>query len=176
MATVLAIGGNRTLNITCGDEKQQARFDQLMERLQRDVDTMAAIEQAGDLKEVYQALKKYCSLQFDEFEQLCKAVMEKMKTDVSKQAAERELDDAELDMVVGGNWWRTFWNVAIVVAIAAAGAVMGGFLAAGALAGACITGLAFGLGVAGGAVGGGVLMGIGAAAMSGGLRGMGLTK
>ena len=105
-----------------------------MEKLQRDADAMAALEQSGSLKEVYAAFKKYCSLSFEEYEQLSNKLMEQFRESAAKLTADRELTENELDVVTGGSWgnfWKTFSIVAICVGIVVATAVTAGAAAAG---------------------------------------------
>ena len=127
------------IQVTFADEEKTKLFTAAMEKLHRDADAMAALEQSGSLKEVYAAFKKYCSLSFEEYEQLSNKLMEQFRESAAKLTADRELTENELDVVTGGSWgnfWKTFSIVAICVGIVAATAVTAGAAAAAIGAGA----------------------------------------
>ena len=147
------------------DEKKQKIFSEAMEKLQQDADAMAALEQSTNLKEAYEALKKYCQLTFDEYEQFCNKLMAQLKESTAKLAADRELAEDELDMVTGGWSWGSFWKavaaVAICAAVVVAGIATGGAVFAGIGAAAAasmgmisVGGTAAVTAICGGAVGG----------------------
>ena len=127
------------IQINFEDEEKTKLFTEAMEKLHRDADAMAALEQSGSLKDIYTAFKKYCPLSFDEYEQLSNKLMEQFRESAAKLTADRELTENELDVVTGGSWsnfWKTFSIVAICVGIVAATAVTAGAAAAAIGAGA----------------------------------------
>ena len=127
------------IQINFEDEEKTKLFTEAMEKLHRDADAMAALEQSGSLKDIYTAFKKYCPLSFDEYEQLSNKLMDQFQESAAKLTADRELTENELDVVTGGSWsnfWKTFSIVAICVGIVAATAVTAGAAAAAIGAGA----------------------------------------
>ena len=127
------------IQINFEDEEKTKLFTEAMEKLHRDADAMAALEQSGSLKDIYTAFKKYCPLSFDEYEQLSNKLMDQFQESAAKLTADRELTEDELDVVTGGSWsnfWKTFSIVAICVGIVAATAVTAGAAAAAIGAGA----------------------------------------
>ena len=127
------------IQINFEDEEKTKLFTEAMEKLQRDADAMAALEQSGSLKEVYAAFKKYCPLSFEEYEQLSNKLMDQFQESAAKLTADRELTEDELDIVTGGSWssfWKTVGTIAVGVAIVAAVAVTAGAAAAAIGAGA----------------------------------------
>ena len=122
------------IQINFEDEEKTKLFTEAMEKLHRDADAMAALEQSGSLKDIYTAFKKYCPLSFDEYEQLSNKLMDQFQESAAKLTADRELTEDELDVVTGGSWssfWKTVGTIAIGVAIVAAVAVTAGAAAAG---------------------------------------------
>ena len=127
------------IQINFEDEEKTKLFTEAMEKLHRDADAMAALEQSGSLKDIYTAFKKYCPLSFDEYEQLSNKLMDQFQESAAKLTADRELTEDELDVVTGGSWssfWKTVGTIAIGVAIVAAVAVTAGAAAAAIGAGA----------------------------------------
>ena len=152
------------------DDKKQKAFAEAMEMLHRDADAMAALEQSSNLKEAYEALKKYCKMTFDEYEQFCNKLMAHLKEEAAHLRKDRELAEDELDMVTGGWSWGGFWKavaaVAVCAAVVVAGIATGGAVFAG-IGAACaasmgllsISGSAL-VGAACGAAVGGVVAGV----------------
>ena len=127
------------IQINFEDEEKTKLFTEAMEKLHRDADAMAALEQSGSLRDIYTAFKKYCPLSFDEYEQLSNKLMDLFQESAAKLTADRELTEDELDVVTGGSWgsfWKIFSVVAICVGIVVATAVTAGGAAAAIGAGA----------------------------------------
>ena len=170
-----AMNNSLSIAVNFKDDKKRQAFTDAMEMLQRDADAMAAFEQATNLKEAYEALKKYCQLSFDEYEKLCNAYMEQLKESAAKLVEDRELNEDELDMVAGGWSWSSFWKgvatVALCAAIVVAGAATCGAVAAGV---AAVASVAMGVSVISGAAAG--VAALGGAAIGGFLTGVALTN
>ena len=131
-------------------------------------------EDTSSLEEFFNVCKKYINCTFEEFHKLYNRLSEQMSNIYEETFGPRELNDDELDIVVGGSW-KSFWKkvgkiaLGVVAAIGAVAAcVVTGGLAGAAIGaiGAAVAGTAVASAATAGAVSGaigGVALGVSAA-------------
>ncbi len=141
------------LEVQYKDPAVQAKYTELVNRLQADADTVAKLEASETPEEIYEAIKKYLTAGFEQFKTVLTDTLERVMAVCYEAQKDRELDLDELDMVTGGgnhrvwNWLKK--NIGTVVC--AAVAVIGLGVATVATGGAADVALAVGFaGIAGG--------------------------
>lgn len=161
-------------NVNFETQEQADKFNSFNKLLSEDTSTLEALDNASSLEEFFNVCKKYINCTFEEFHKLYNRLSEQMSNIYEETFGPRELNDDELDIVVGGSW-KSFWKkvgkialgVAVCVGAVAACAVTAG--AAGAAIGAigaAVAGTAVASAATAGAVSGaigGVALGVSAA-------------
>ena len=135
-------------------EKNQTCVDEIKDAIEKNPIVVKALEVAKTVEEVYDIMKKYVQIKFENF----KVCFEKSMDFFRESKA--ELSDEVLDTVAGGGWLSNFWNkyktaiiaTAIFVGCVATGGLVG--LAGGALVGAASVAAA--AGAITGTIGGGM--------------------
>lgn len=166
--------GNMVWNVNFETQEQADKFNSFNKILSEDTSTLEALDNASSLEEFFSACKKYVNCTFEEFHKLYNRLSDQMSNIYEETFGPRELNDDELDIVVGGSWksfWKKVGKIALGVAVcvgAVAACVVTGGLAGAAIGavGAAITGAAIGTAAATGAVSGaigGVALGVSAA-------------
>lgn len=115
------------------------KFNEFNKDLLNDTATLSALENAKTLEEFFQIGKKYIDCSFDEFLTVFDNISEKMSSAYATITAPYELNDDDLDLVVGGDWagfWQKVGKITLAV-IATVGAIAV-CAATGGLAGAAI--------------------------------------
>lgn len=161
-------------NVNFETQEQADKFNSFNKLLSEDTSTLEALDNASSLEEFFNVCKKYINCTFEEFHKLYNRLSDQMSNIYEETFGPRELNDDELDIVVGGSW-KSFWKkvgkiaLGVVVAIGAvaACAVTGGLAGAaiGAI-GAAVAGTAVASAATAGAVSGaigGVALGVSAA-------------
>lgn len=176
----------KNIELSFVSEDMKNRFEEEFNRFTADTALMEKIDAADTIEEIYEACKEKVQFTLDQYREIMKEVEGHIKSKFMDNQDE-ELTDADLEDVVGGFSWGSFWKkvgkaaaiAGIVVGVVGLGVVTGGAAFAGiATAGLAVTGsLGLGAGatiaaysstivVAGvtGAIGGGAFAG---AALSG---------
>ena len=161
-------------NVNFETQEQADKFNSFNKLLSEDTSTLEALDNASSLEEFFNVCKKYINCTFEEFHKLYNRLSDQMSNIYEETFGPRELNDDELDIVVGGSW-KSFWKkvgkiaLGVVVAIGAvaACAVTGGLAGAaiGAI-GAAVAGTAVASAATAGAVSGaigGIALGVSAA-------------
>lgn len=153
-----------TWNVNFETQEQANKFNHFNEILEKDTATLEALDNASNLEEFFVACKKYIKCTFEEFHKLFNHISEQMNSFYEKNFGPRELNDDELDIVIGGSW-KSFWKKVGKIAVGVVAAV-------GAIAACVVTG-----GIAGAAIGAGLAIGAGVstAAAIGTAAGVGAT-
>lgn len=161
-------------NVNFEAQEQADKFNSFNKLLSEDTSTLEALDNASSLEEFFNVCKKYINCTFEEFHKLYNRLSEQMSNIYEETFGPRELNDDELDIVVGGSW-KSFWKkvgkiaLGVVVAIGAVAAcVVTGGLAGAAIGaiGAAVAGTAVASAATAGAVSGaigGVALGVSAA-------------
>mgnify|MGYP001026758937 CR=1 FL=1 len=161
-------------NVNFETQEQADKFNSFNKLLSEDTSTLEALDNASSLEEFFNVCKKYINCTFEEFHKLYNRLSEQMSNIYEETFGPRELNDDELDIVVGGSW-KSFWKkvgkiaLGVVVAIGAVAAcVVTGGLAGAAIGaiGAAVAGTAVASAATAGAVSGaigGVALGVSAA-------------
>lgn len=138
-------------NVNFETQEQADKFNSFNKLLSEDTSTLEALDNASSLEEFFNVCKKYINCTFEEFHKLYNRLSDQMSNIYEETFGPRELNDDELDIVVGGSWksfWKKVGKIALGV-VAAIGAVAACVVTDG-LAGAAIG--AIGAAVAGTAV------------------------
>lgn len=138
-------------NVNFETQEQADKFNSFNKLLSEDTSTLEALDNASSLEEFFNVCKKYINCTFEEFHKLYNRLSDQMSNIYEETFGPRELNDDELDIVVGGSWksfWKKVGKIALGV-VAAIGAVAA-CVVTGGLAGAAIG--AIGAAVAGTAV------------------------
>lgn len=138
-------------NVNFETQEQADKFNSFNKLLSEDTSTLEALDNASSLEEFFNVCKKYINCTFEEFHKLYNRLSDQMSNIYEETFGPRELNDDELDIVVGGSWksfWKKVGKIALGV-VAAVGAVAA-CVVTGGLAGAAIG--AIGAAVAGTAV------------------------
>ncbi|WP_462255918.1 hypothetical protein [Megamonas funiformis] len=138
-------------NVNFETQEQADKFNSFNKLLSEDTSTLEALDNASSLEEFFNVCKKYINCTFEEFHKLYNRLSDQMSNIYEETFGPRELNDDELDIVVGGSWknfWKKVGKIALGVVVAI-GAVAACAVTAGA-AGAAIG--AIGAAVAGTAV------------------------
>lgn len=120
-------------------QEQADKFNSFNKILSKDTSTLEALDNASSLEEFFSACKKYVNCTFEEFHKLYNRLSDQMSNIYEETFGPRELNDDELDIVVGGSWksfWKKVGKIALGVVVAA-GAVAACIATAG-LAGAAV--------------------------------------
>lgn len=151
-------------NVNFEAQEQADKFNSFNKLLSEDTSTLEALDNASSLEEFFNVCKKYINCTFEEFHKLYNRLSDQMSNIYEETFGPRELNDDELDIVVGGSW-KSFWKkvgkiaLGVVVAIGAvaACAVTGGLAGAaiGAI-GAAVAGTAVASAATAGAVSGAI--------------------
>lgn len=161
-------------NINFETQEQADKFNSFNKLLSEDTSTLEALDNASSLEEFFNVCKKYINCTFEEFHKLYNRLSDQMSNIYEETFGPRELNDDELDIVVGGSW-KSFWKkvgkiaLGVVAAIGAVAAcVVTGGLAGAAIGaiGAAVAGTAVASAATAGAVSGaigGVALGVSAA-------------
>lgn len=161
-------------NVNFETQEQADKFNSFNKLLSEDTSTLEALDNASSLEEFFNVCKKYTNCTFEEFHKLYNRLSEQMSNIYEETFGPRELNDDELDIVVGGSW-KSFWKkvgkiaLGVVAAIGAVAAcVVTGGLAGAAIGaiGAAVAGTAVASAATAGAVSGaigGVALGVSAA-------------
>ena len=161
-------------NVNFETQEQADKFNSFNKLLSEDTSTLEALDNASSLEEFFNVCKKYINCTFEEFHKLYNRLSDQMSNIYEETFGPRELNDDELDIVVGGSW-KSFWNkvgkiaLGVVAAIGAVAAcVVTGGLAGAAIGaiGAAVAGTAVASAATAGAVSGaigGVALGVSAA-------------
>lgn len=161
-------------NVNFETQEQADKFNSFNKLLSEDTSTLEALDNASSLEEFFNVCKKYINCTFEEFHKLYNRLSEQMSNIYEETFGPRELNDDELDIVVGGSW-KNFWKkvgkiaLGVVAAIGAVAAcVVTGGLAGAAIGaiGAAVAGTAVASAATAGAVSGaigGVALGVSAA-------------
>lgn len=161
-------------NVNFETQEQADKFNSFNKLLSEDTSTLEALDNASSLEEFFNVCKKYINCTFEEFHKLYNRLSDQMSNIYEETFGPRELNDDELDIVVGGSW-KSFWKkvgkiaLGVVVAIGAVAAcVVTGGLAGAAIGaiGAAVAGTAVASAATAGAVSGaigGVALGVSAA-------------
>ncbi|WP_270518269.1 hypothetical protein [Megamonas funiformis] len=161
-------------NVNFETQEQADKFNSFNKLLSEDTSTLEALDNASSLEEFFNVCKKYINCTFEEFHKLYNRLSEQMSNIYEETFGPRELNDDELDIVVGGSW-KSFWKkvgkiaLGVVAAIGAVAAcVVTGGLAGAAIGaiGAAVAGTAVASAATAGAVSGaigGVALGVSAA-------------
>lgn len=136
-------------NINFETQEQAEKFNKFNEILAKDVATSEALDNASSLEEFFKICQKYINCTFEEFHKLYNRLSEQMSAICEETFGPRELNDDELDIVIGGSW-KSFWKKVGKITLGVVAAV-------GAIAACVVTG-----GVAGAAIGAGLAIGAGA--------------
>lgn len=115
------------------------KFNEFNMDLQNDTVTLSALDNAKTLEEFFQVGKKYIDCSFEDFLTAFDNISEKMSTAYATITAPYELDDDDLDLVVGGDW-AGFWQKVgkITLAVIATVGALALCAATGGLAGAAV--------------------------------------
>lgn len=161
-------------NVNFETQEQADKFNSFNKLLSEDTSTLEALDNTSSLEEFFNVCKKYINCTFEEFHKLYNRLSDQMSNIYEETFGPRELNDDELDIVVGGSW-KSFWKkvgkiaLGVVVAIGAVAAcVVTGGLAGAAIGaiGAAVAGTAVASAATAGAVSGaigGVALGVSAA-------------
>lgn len=161
-------------NVNFETQEQADKFNSFNKLLSEDTSTLEALDNASSLEEFFNVCKKYINCTFEEFHKLYNRLSDQMSNIYEETFGPRELNDDELDIVVGGSW-KSFWKkvgkiaLGVVVAIGAVAACAVTAGAAGAAIGAigaAVAGTAVASAATAGAVSGaigGVALGVSAA-------------
>lgn len=161
-------------NVNFETQEQADKFNSFNKLLSEDTSTLEALDNASSLEEFFNVCKKYINCTFEEFHKLYNRLSDQMSNIYEETFGPRELNDDELDIVVGGSW-KSFWKkvgkfaLGVVAAIGAVAAcVVTGGLAGAAIGaiGAAVAGTAVASAATAGAVSGaigGVALGVSAA-------------
>ena len=161
-------------NVNFETQEQADKFNSFNKLLSEDTSTLESLDNASSLEEFFNVCKKYINCTFEEFHKLYNRLSEQMSNIYEETFGPRELNDDELDIVVGGSW-KSFWKkvgkiaLGVVAAIGAVAAcVVTGGLAGAAIGaiGAAVAGTAVASAATAGAVSGaigGVALGVSAA-------------
>lgn len=161
-------------NVNFETQEQADKFNSFNKLLSEDTSTLEALDNASSLEEFFNVCKKYINCTFEEFHKLYNRLSDQMSNIYKETFGPRELNDDELDIVVGGSW-KSFWKkvgkiaLGVVAAIGAVAAcVVTGGLAGAAIGaiGAAVAGTAVASAATAGAVSGaigGVALGVSAA-------------
>lgn len=128
-------------NVNFETQEQADKFNSFNKLLSEDTSTLEALDNASSLEEFFNVCKKYINCTFEEFHKLYNRLSEQMSNIYEETFGPRELNDDELDIVVGGSW-KSFWKkvgkiaLGVVVAIGAVAACAVTAGAAGAAIGA----------------------------------------
>lgn len=161
-------------NVNFETQEQADKFNSFNKILSEDTSTLEALDNASSLEEFFSACKKYVNCTFEEFHKLYNRLSDQMSNIYEETFGPRELNDDELDIVVGGSWksfWKKVGKIALGVAVcvgAVAACVVTGGLAGAAIGavGAAVAGTAVASAATAGAVSGaigGVALGVSAA-------------
>lgn len=161
-------------NVNFETQEQADKFNSFNKLLSEDTSTLEALDNASKVEEFFNVCKKYINCTFEEFHKLYNRLSDQMSNIYEETFGPRELNDDELDIVVGGSW-KSFWKkvgkiaLGVVAAIGAVAAcVVTGGLAGAAIGaiGAAVAGTAVASAATAGAVSGaigGVALGVSAA-------------
>lgn len=161
-------------NVNFETQEQADKFNSFNKLLSEDTSKEEALDNASSLEEFFNVCKKYINCTFEEFHKLYNRLSDQMSNIYEETFGPRELNDDELDIVVGGSW-KSFWKkvgkiaLGVVAAIGAVAAcVVTGGLAGAAIGaiGAAVAGTAVASAATAGAVSGaigGVALGVSAA-------------
>lgn len=161
-------------NVNFETQEQADKFNSFNKLLSEDTSTLEALDNASSLEEFFNVCKKYINCTFEEFHKLYNRLSDQMSNIYEETFGPRELNDDELDIVIGGSW-KSFWKkvgkiaLGVVAAIGAVAAcVVTGGLAGAAIGaiGAAVAGTAVASAATAGAVSGaigGVALGVSAA-------------
>lgn len=128
-------------NVNFETQEQADKFNSFNKLLSEDTSTLEALDNASSLEEFFNVCKKYINCTFEEFHKLYNRLSDQMSNIYEETFGPRELNDDELDIVVGGSW-KSFWKkvgkiaLGVVVAIGAVAACAVTAGAAGAAIGA----------------------------------------
>lgn len=128
-------------NVNFKTQEQADKFNSFNKLLSEDTSTLEALDNASSLEEFFNVCKKYINCTFEEFHKLYNRLSDQMSNIYEETFGPRELNDDELDIVVGGSW-KSFWKkvgkiaLGVVVAIGAVAACAVTAGAAGAAIGA----------------------------------------
>lgn len=136
-------------NVNFETQEQADKFNSFNKLLSEDTSTLEALDNASSLEEFFSACKKYVNCTFEEFHKLYNRLSDQMSNIYEETFGPRELNDDELDIVVGGSW-KSFWKKVGKIALGVVAAV-------GAVAACVVTG-----GLAGAAIGAGLAISAGA--------------
>lgn len=145
-------------NVNFETQEQADKFNSFNKILSEDTSTLEALDNASSLEEFFSACKKYINCTFEEFHKLYNRLSDQMSNIYEETFGPRELNDDELDIVVGGSW-KSFWKKVGKIALGVVAAV-------GAVAACVVTG-----GVAGAVIGAGLAFSAGAAIGAGAVVG-----
>lgn len=156
-------------NVNFETQEQADKFNSFNKILSEDTSTLEALDNASSLEEFFNVCKKYINCTFEEFHKLYNRLSEQMSNIYEETFGPRELNDDELDIVVGGSWksiWKKIGKITLGV-VAAVGAIAVCAVTGG------IAGAAIGAGLA--AAAGTIVTGTATAAAIGTVAGIGAT-
>ena len=119
-------------------EDMKNRFEEEFNRFTADTALMEKIDAADTIEEIYEACKEKVEFTLDQYREIMKEVEGHIKSKFMDNQDE-ELTDADLEDVVGGFSWGSFWKkvgkaaaiAGIVVGVVGLGIVTGGASFAG---------------------------------------------
>lgn len=151
-------------NVNFETQEQADKFNSFNKLLSEDTSTLEALDNASSLEEFFNVCKKYINCTFEEFHKLYNRLSEQMSNIYEETFGPRELNDDELDIVVGGSW-KSFWKKVGKIALGVVAAI-------GAVAACVVTGGLAGAAI--GAIGAAVASAATAGAVSGAIGGVAL--
>lgn len=151
-------------NVNFETQEQADKFNSFNKLLSEDTSTLEALDNASSLEEFFNVCKKYINCTFEEFHKLYNRLSDQMSNIYEETFGPRELNDDELDIVVGGSW-KSFWKKVGKIALGVVAAI-------GAVAACVVTGGLAGAAI--GAIGAAVASAATAGAVSGAIGGVAL--